>query len=121
MGVRQFTIAHMHRYQRKIHKLETGIAEVHEHQEKGEIISAKRVYNRKLCYAYAETRVLLKDRFNFFLKENKPDLAKEELARVRKAFEQFFEIGESFDVDLSEQRRDSTSMLENIENTFKDL
>ncbi len=121
MGVRQFTIAHMHRYQRKIQKLENGIEEVHEHQKNGEILSAQRVYNRKLCYAYAETRVLLKDRFNFFLRQKRPDLAREELARVRKAFNQFFEIGESFNVDLTSQKYDSYTMLEHIENTFKDL
>ena len=69
----------MNSYQRKIQKLETGIEHVHEYQKTGKIVSAKRVYNRELCYAYAEIHILLKDRFNIFLRKNKSNLAKEGL------------------------------------------
>jgi len=116
---KSFTIAHMHRYQRKIAKLESGIKQVHELQKNGEIISAEKIYNRKLCYAYAETRVLLKGRFERFQLERRPEIAMAELQRVRKAFNEFFEIGESYHVDLSVQKQDTAALLDQIEEIFK--
>jgi len=109
----------MHRYQRKIAKLEAGIQRVHELQKAGEIISAEKVYNSKLCYAYAETRVLLKGRFERFQLERKPEKALAELERVRKAFNEFYEIGESYKVDLTAQKEDTAVLLNQIEEIFK--
>jgi len=109
----------MHRYQRKIAKLEHGIIKVHELQKAGEIISAEKVYNRTLCYAYAETRVLLKGRFERFQLEHRPEVALAELQRVKKAFNEFYEIGESFKVDLSAQKEDTAALLNQIEEIFK--
>ena len=37
------------------------------------------------------------------------------------AFNQFFEIGESFNVDVTEQKQDSYTILNHIEDTFKNM
>jgi len=118
MKTKTFTIAHMHRYQRKIAKLEDGIAKVQQMQKNGEILSAEKAYN-KLCYAYAETRVLVKGRFERFELEHKPDVALAELQRVRTAFHEFYKIGESYKVDLTEQKTTTDTLLNQIEEIFK--
>lgn len=108
----------MHRYQRKIAKLEEGIKQIHELQKNGEVISAEKKYNR-ICYAYAETRVLVKGRFERYQLEHNPEAALTEIKRLRKAFNEFYEIGESYKVDLTDQRESTTALLDQIEEIFK--
>jgi len=87
-------------------------------QKNGEILSAEKAYN-KLCYAYAETRVLIKGRFERYQLERKPEVALAELQRVRTAFQEFYKIGESYNVDLTEQKSSTDALLSQIEEIFK--
>jgi len=106
------------RYCRTLDRLIDGCAEVRRLYEEGSIITAEKKYNKKLCYYYGTCHGLFKRRTEEL--EATPEIALDELEKIRNAFLGFYDIGEGyFKVDLTTQKEKILPIIDEAVNIFK--
>lgn len=104
------------RYNRTLQRLIRGCEEVRTLQDGGQIITAEKKYNKKLCYAYGECRHLLKRRAEEI--EANSDDPVGDLEQIKAAFLSFYALAEGYGVDIAEQRADALAFIEKAEAVF---
>ena len=105
------------RYCRTLDKLVNGCAEVRRLYDEGRIITAEKMYNRKLCYYYGICHGLFKRRAEELVAT--PERAVAEIEKIRQAFLGFYAVGEGcFKVDLSSQKEKILPVLDEATAVF---
>ncbi|HJJ30936.1 MAG TPA: hypothetical protein O0X42_02530 [Methanocorpusculum sp.] len=104
------------RFSRRLEKLIAGCAEVREMQNAGQIITAEKKYNKKLCFYYGECRFLLKRRAEELEGSENAVL---EMEKIRAAFLEFYALAEGYKVDIAEQKKDALAFIDKAEEVLR--
>ena len=104
------------RFNRCLAKLISGCAEVRSMQSAGQIITAEKKYNKKLCFYYGECRFLLKRRAEEL--EGSENVVAE-MEKIRAAFLEFYALAEGYKVDIAAQKNDALAFIDKAEEVLK--
>ncbi len=105
------------RYCKTLDKLIAGSAQARALHEEGQIVTAEKIYNRKLCYHYGLCRGLLKKLV--IEVEETPAEGIAELEKIRAAFLDFYALATLFNKDLTHQKEDAIPVIEQAIEIFR--